>query len=110
VLQKYYLGTANVQGLNAAAAMMFIFAVFYGSLIEGTIYVYLSEIWPTHLRSHGAMIGFGSFWLNAIAYTTPAAEAFASIGWKYYLVLFSMSILCATIVLFFFPEVSQFLW
>jgi hypothetical protein len=106
VLQKYYLGTTNLAGLRAATAMMFVFMIFYGCTIEGPGYVYITEIWPTHLRSKGATIGFASFFLNSIAYTTPGAIAFQNLGWKYYLVFFSVCVASTTVIMFTFPEVS----
>lgn len=46
-LQKFYLGSDDTGGLNAAVAIYFIFGVFFTTTIECTAYVYGSEIWPT---------------------------------------------------------------
>jgi hypothetical protein len=105
ILQKYYLGTANTVGLKAAVGIVFVFIVGYSLTIEGAVYVYVTEIWPTHLRSKGATIGFASFFLNSIAYTSPASLAFKNIGWKYYLVFFAMGLVTSALALTFFPEV-----
>ncbi|KAK7883467.1 hypothetical protein LTR67_011217 [Exophiala xenobiotica] len=104
ILQKYYLGTANTVGLKAAVGIVFVFIVGYSLTIEGAVYVYVTEIWPTHLRSKGATIGFASFFLNSIAYTSPASLAFKNIGWKYYLVFFAMGLVTSALALTFFPE------
>lgn len=46
-LQKFYLGTDYMPGINAAVAIYFIFGAFFTTTIECTAYVYGSEIWPT---------------------------------------------------------------
>jgi hypothetical protein len=46
-LQKFYLGTDDGPGLNAAVAIYFIFGAFFTTTIECTAYAYGSEIWPT---------------------------------------------------------------
>jgi MFS family permease len=107
VLQKYYVGTTDKAGLNAAVAMYFIFALFYGSTVDCAGYVYIAEIWPTHLRSKGTTIGLVSFFAGAIAYTSPASLAFSNIGWKYYWVMISVCIVSSTIILLYFPEVRD---
>jgi hypothetical protein len=107
VLQKYYVGTSNAAGLRAATAMYFIFVFVFGLLIECPGYTYIVEIWPTHLRSHGATIGFISFFLMTIAYNSPAAEAFATIGWRYYFVMIAVCLVSNTFLLWYCPEVSS---
>ncbi|KAI9824372.1 MAG: hypothetical protein M1819_000877 [Sarea resinae] len=106
LLQKYYLGTQNHSGLDAAVAMFFIWIVFYGSTIDCAAYVYVSEIWPTHLRSQGATIGLVSFFATAIAYNSPASKAFATIGWRYYIVFVVVCCVSATAILFVLPETA----
>jgi len=105
ILQKYYLGSENKIGLQASVAMFFVFIVFYGSTIDCAAYVYISEIWPTRLRSTGASIGLVSFFATSIAYNSPSSFAFATIGWKYYLVMVAVCVSSATIMLFYLPEV-----
>lgn len=106
MLQKYYLGTDYQRGLKAAVAMFFIFIVVYGSTIDCAAYAYVAEIWPTHLRSYGSTIGLVSFFGTSIAYNSPASIAFATVGWKYYLVFAALCISSATVMLFYLPEVS----
>ncbi|OCK79788.1 general substrate transporter [Lepidopterella palustris CBS 459.81] len=107
VLQKYYLGSDNKSGVNAAVAMYFLFIIFYGSTIDCAAYVYISEIWPTHLRSKGTTIGLVSFFSCAIAYTSPASQAFSQIGWKYYFVMISVCLVSSTAILFILPETAR---
>lgn len=86
--------------------MYFIFVFIFGLLIECPGYTYIVEIWPTHLRSEGATIGFVSFFAMTIAYNSPAAEAFATIGWRYYFVMVSVCLVATTVVALYCPEVS----
>lgn len=107
VLQKYYLATTFAPGLNAAVAMYFIFGVWFTSTIECTGYVYGAEIWPTHLRSKGATLNYIGFFGPALAYTYPATTAFATIGWKYYMVFVAVTVPCCIAIYFMLPEVSD---
>jgi hypothetical protein len=107
ILEKYYIGSPDNNGLNAAVAFFFLFIFFYGSTIDCAAYVYIAEIWPTHLRSYGATIGLVSFFVCALAYTCPASQAFAQIGWKYYWVMICTCIVSATVVYFVCPEVRH---
>lgn len=107
MLQKYYVGTDDQNGLRAAVAMYFLFIVFYGCTIDCAAYVYVAEIWPTHLRSHGSTIGLVSFFATSLAYNSPASIAFSTIGWKFYFVLVAVCISSATVILFYLPEVSH---
>ncbi|KAI1618897.1 general substrate transporter [Exophiala viscosa] len=106
VLQKYYIGSSNSTGLNSATAMYFIFVFLFGLLIECPGYTYIVEIWPTHLRSEGATIGFVSFFTMTIIYNSPAAGAFATIGWRYYFVMISVCLVSTTALLFYCPETA----
>jgi len=105
-LQKYYLGSSNTAGLNAALAFYFLFICVYGSTVDCAAYVYISEIWPTHSRSYGNTIGIVTFFSCAIAYTSPASLAFEQISWKYYWVMICVCIVSATAMIFVCPEVG----
>lgn len=43
----------NVAGLRAAAAMIFLFFMLFNLGVDCSVYAYLSEIFPTHLRAKG---------------------------------------------------------
>ncbi|KAL5591183.1 hypothetical protein FOVSG1_010072 [Fusarium oxysporum f. sp. vasinfectum] len=107
VLQKYYLGSTNTSGINAAVAFYFLFIFVYGCTVDCAAYVYISEIWPTHLRSYGNTIGIVTFFSSAITYTSPATLAFENIGWKYYLVMTSVCIVSSIAILLVCPEVHS---
>lgn len=106
VLQKYYLGTAYKPGLNAATAFFFIYILVWGSFLDNTTYVYVPEIWPTHMRSQGSAIAYVTYYSVAIAITSPAALAFAQIGYRYYFVMVALCLSGTIYIWFQFPEVS----
>jgi hypothetical protein len=105
VLEKFYIGSADKAGLNAAVAFYFLFIFTYGSTVDCASYVYISEIWPTYLRSEGSTIAFVAWFCGGIAYSSPASLAFQQIGWKYYWVMVCVCIASATAMLFICPEV-----
>ncbi|TVY33564.1 High-affinity glucose transporter [Lachnellula subtilissima] len=103
-LVKYYLGSTNQAGTNALVALYFIFGAFFTSTVECTSYVYGSEIWPTHLRSEGSTLAYASFFGNAIAYSAPVSVALKNIGWEFYMILVSVTVVSAIGIMFYFPE------
>ena len=106
-LVKYYLGSTDKPGINALVALCFIFGAFFTSTVECTSYVYGSEIWPTHLRSEGATLAYASFFGNAIAYSAPVSVALKTIGWKFYMILVSVTLASTIVIFFYFPDVSS---
>jgi hypothetical protein len=92
--------------LQGAVGMFFVFILFYGSTIDCAAYVYIAEIWPTHLRSQGSTIGLVSFFGTSIAYNSPSSLAFQTIGWKFYFVMVAVCLSSATFIAFYLPEVN----
>lgn len=76
----------------------------YGVCIDATTYVYCSEIFPNHLRAKGMAWSLAVLFLSTVAYLIPAATAFATIGWKYYLVFIVLTAINIPIVWWTFPE------
>lgn len=107
-LEAKYLGSDNKSGIQAAVAMYFLIAFCYTCTIECTGYVYGCEIWPTHLRSQGASISYFGFYVTSIMATAPASQAFASIGWEYYMVFIAITIPLTIAIWLILPEVSHF--
>jgi hypothetical protein len=50
-------GQHNIAGLRASVAMLFLFFMFFNGGVDCTVYPYLSEIFPTHLRVKGMSLG-----------------------------------------------------
>ncbi|KFY30254.1 hypothetical protein V493_02034 [Pseudogymnoascus sp. VKM F-4281 (FW-2241)] len=105
-LQSKYLDGHNPAGTKAAVAIYFLIAFFYTATIECTGAVYGCEIWPTYLRSQGATISYISFFVTSIWSTAPAALAFSSIGWRYYMVFIAVTVPLAILSYFVLPETS----
>lgn len=43
----------NKSGLRAAVAMLFLFFAFFNGGVDCSVYAYISELFPTHLRIKG---------------------------------------------------------
>lgn len=50
--------------------------------VDATQYVYVSEIWPNHLRSQGTAMGIAVFYLASEVTLVGAPVALNDIGWK----------------------------
>ncbi|CZR67460.1 related to glucose facilitated diffusion protein [Phialocephala subalpina] len=105
-LEAVYLNSDNQAGIRAAVAMYFLIAFSFTSTIECTGYVYGCEIWPMHLRSKGAAISYFGFYITSIYTTAPASQAFATIGWKYYMVFIAITIPLSITIWFVLPETA----
>ena len=106
-LQAQYLNGHNLAGTRAAVAFYFIIAFFFTATLECACYVYGCEIWPTHLRSKGATNSYFGFYIFSIWTTAPAAQAFATIGWKYYMVFIAVTIAMTIPIMLYLPEVRS---
>ena len=84
----------------------------------------MSEIFPTTIRDKGISLGFFSYFVGAITYTTPSALAFKNMyvgpipkrtctgadrssRWRMYLLYMSLCIISTIIVYFYVPETKQ---
>ncbi|OQU98122.1 hypothetical protein CLAIMM_03949 isoform 2 [Cladophialophora immunda] len=101
------LGYENTAALKAAVAMIFIYAVTYESLLDGTQFVYIGELFPSHLRSKGVSLGVAGIALINIVFLQAAPTAFANIGWRYYLVFIIPSGILAVVIFFVFPDTKD---
>lgn len=79
---------------TAAGAVVFLFGhiVFYGSFIDATTYIYVSEIFPTRLRAVGTSLSISGLFLASLIFTQAASSAFAAIQWRYYIGKWSCSV------------------
>jgi hypothetical protein len=73
LLQWKYLHSQNQMGLRAAVAMIYVYFFVFCTCVDVTAFVWMSEIFPTPIRSRGVSIGFLAYFIGAITYTTPAA-------------------------------------
>ena len=77
------------------------------TLCDTTMYLYVSEIFPTEIRPIGMGFSlFGQFAATIILLQT-APIGINQVGWKYYLVIICWCIVFIPIVYFFFPETAR---
>ncbi|RFU26009.1 hypothetical protein B7463_g10338, partial [Scytalidium lignicola] len=98
------LATPNKSALQAAAAMIFIYIVVFQFTVDGIQYVYLGEIFPTHLRAKGIALGMAGLNLINIIWLQVAPIAFRNIGWRFYLCLFAPGTIMGLIIWVWFPN------
>ncbi|TPX17299.1 uncharacterized protein E0L32_012237 [Thyridium curvatum] len=102
-----YAGTANKAGNSAGVFFVFLYLAFQGTLCDTTMYLYISEIFPTEIRPIG--MGFSLFgqFASTIILLQTAPIGIDQVGWKYYLVIIVWCIVFIPIVYFFFPETAR---
>jgi len=108
-LTATYLNTTNTAGLNAAVFFIWFFILWWCFFVDATQYVYVSEIWPNHLRSQGTAWGLAFFYLASEITLVAAPVALNSIGWRFYLVLIIPSACYVVAIWFLFPVSHELL-
>ena len=106
-LTASFLGGTNEAGLRAAVFFIFFYIFWWCFFIDATQYIYISEIWPNHLRSQGVALGLSSFYLASEVTLVGAPVALNAIGWKFYLVLICPSAVYICLIYLLFPETKQ---
>ncbi|RDW59195.1 hypothetical protein BP5796_12119 [Coleophoma crateriformis] len=102
-----YLGTNNKAGLNAAIFFIFFFVIFWASCLDATQYLYVAEIFPTHVRSQGTAIGLAGLFCGTLVVLVAGPIALDNIGWKFYLVLIIPTTVEFICVYLWFPETKN---
>ncbi|ATZ51002.1 hypothetical protein BCIN_06g04580 [Botrytis cinerea B05.10] len=69
-------------------------------------YVYASEIFPTWMRAQVIAFSVCELFCGTLIYTGSAPDAFAAVGWKYYLVFVFVPLACVAFIWFVLPETS----
>jgi MFS family permease len=106
-MQKFFLGTTNTAGQKAAIFFIFLFIFFWSSFIDASQYLYVSEIFPTHLRAQGMAVSMTGLYSGAIILLCAGPIALDVIKWKFFLILIVMNSLHWFIIFFFYPETKQ---
>ncbi|KAI6080306.1 sugar porter family MFS transporter [Hypoxylon rubiginosum] len=102
-----FAGTDNKAGNAMGVVFMFLYLTFQGTFCDTTMYTYISEIFPTEIRSIGMGWSlFGQFAATIILLQT-APLGFAAVGWKYFLLIICWSAVFVPIIYFYFPETAQ---
>lgn len=102
-----YSGTTNKGGNAAGVFFVFFYLTFQGTFCDTTMYLYVSEIFPTEIRPIGMGFSlFGQFAATLILLQT-APIGFVTIGWKYYLIIVCWCIVYLPMIYFFWPETAR---
>lgn len=97
----------NHPALRAAVAMLFVHITSFQICLDGTEFVYISEICPTHLRAKGIALGMAGLCVMNIIWLQAAPTAFANIGWKFYLCFIIPGTIGAIWMFFWFPDTRR---
>ena len=103
-LQKNFLGTNNKSALAAAVAMTYLYVFFYVLCMDGPMFFYIGEIWPSQVRAQGFALGIAAMCLSNLVWTSAAPAAFAHIGWKYYIFFTVQAAIGGVATLLYFPN------
>ncbi|KIY00648.1 uncharacterized protein Z520_03311 [Fonsecaea multimorphosa CBS 102226] len=103
-IQAVYLGSDHKAALAAGVAMLYVFVFFFAGFLDGPMYFYAAEIFPTHLRAQATSMAMASFCLSNIIWLQAAPTAFANIGWHYYLIFIILAAVGTALVFFTFPD------
>ncbi|KAF4308695.1 hypothetical protein GTA08_BOTSDO03736 [Botryosphaeria dothidea] len=107
ITQALYLDTGNKPGLSAAVFLIFLFIFFWSTFIDASQYLYVAEIFPTHIRGQGVAISMVGLYLGAIVLLCAGPIALDEITWRFFLVLIVPTALHWLNVFFLFPETKQ---
>ncbi|KAI9041784.1 putative MFS sugar transporter [Aspergillus affinis] len=102
-----YGGTSNKVGNGFGVFFIFLYLAFQGTCCDTTMYLYVSEIFPTEIRPIG--MGFSLFgqFAATIILLQVAPMGFNNAGWKFYLLVICWSAVFIPVIYFFFPETAQ---
>jgi hypothetical protein len=103
-LQKNFLGTNNKSALAAAVAMTYLYVFFYVLCLDGPMFFYIGEIWPSPVRAKGFALGIAAMCLSNLVWTAAAPAAFTNIGWKYYIFFIVQAAIGGVAALVWFPN------
>ncbi|KAK5189082.1 hypothetical protein LTR96_011242 [Exophiala xenobiotica] len=104
-IQATYLGTTNRVALNFGVFFIFLFITpFWSTFVDAAQFLYVSEIFPTHIRSQGMGVSMCGLYLADIILLVAGPIALNNIGWKFFLVLIIPTAFHIVFVYFMCPE------
>ncbi|KAL5334412.1 general substrate transporter [Aspergillus crustosus] len=99
-----FQNTDNKAGNSAAVFFLYLHLAVNGSCVDASTYVFASEIWPTHLRAKGFALSCSGLFVGSLILLVSAPTGFATVGWKFYLVMVVVTTINVFVVALFFPE------
>ncbi|KAK5173252.1 uncharacterized protein LTR77_001933 [Saxophila tyrrhenica] len=99
-----YVDSTNYAALRAGVAFLFLIEVPYDFCLNGMQFIYISEIWPVHLRAKGMSLGVAMISFMNIVWLQSAPTALANIGWYYYLAFIIPGTIGAVVMFLYFPD------
>lgn len=103
-LSKLYTGSTNEAGKAAAVAFIFVHSFVYSVFMFGTVWVYLSEIFPTKLRAQGLAISTFCGQVISVILQQVGLQIYNDIGYLFYIVFIVCTAAAGFVYYFFLPE------
>lgn len=98
------LENPNKTALNAVIAMIYLLNCFYQLGLDGVQFAFLSEIFPNQIRAKGMVVGVATICAINILWLQVAPTAFATIGYKFYMVFFIPGYIATAVLWFLYPN------
>ncbi|OQV07616.1 hypothetical protein CLAIMM_12021 [Cladophialophora immunda] len=90
--------------LRLGVAAIFLFGFFYGCFIDGLLFTWVGEVFPTPYRAKGYTLALATQALFNIIWTEAAPTAFANIKWGYYLIFIVLNAASVVVIWLYFPN------
>jgi hypothetical protein len=94
----------NKSALNAVIAMIYLLNCFYQLGLDGVQFAFLGEIFPNQIRAKGMVVGVATICAINILWLQVAPTAFATIGYKFYMVFFIPGYVATAVLWFLYPN------
>ncbi|CAK7236173.1 hypothetical protein SBRCBS47491_009546 [Sporothrix bragantina] len=102
-----YLPTTSKAVLVLGVFFIFWFIPWYGLMVDGVMYTYVSEVWPSLIRSEGIALSMTGYWVATIAILQAAPTGFSKCGYKFYIVFIVCTVVMWLFVAFCLPETTN---
>lgn len=103
-LSKLYTGSTNEAGKAAAVSFIFIHSLIYSVFMFGTVWVYLSEIFPTKYRAQGSAICAFAGQAMGVNLQQVGLQIYDDIGYLFYIVFIVCTTLAGIVYFLYLPE------
>lgn len=94
----------NKVGLAFGVVAFYLFLAVYSLGIDVCGVVWYSEVFPNHIRAKGICLSIATIALTDLVYLQATATAFATIGYKFYLLFICICLVGGIVFYFILPE------